>query len=290
MKILLLGENGQLGGDLVEVLSSKSNNITLRSCSRKDIDVSDISVLKKKLTDTEFDILINCTSAHKTDEIELEPSLAFYINVRAVKVMAECTQLKGGRFFHISTDYVFGGEIYDKPIDERQPKSPINIYGASKSLGEQLALSFCKDTTILRVASLFGIRGSSGKGGNFLETMIRLANEKRELKVVDDQVMSPTFTYDVAQAITKMILGELNNGIYHLVNSGQASWYGLAKYTLQKLNLGSNLISCSSSEFPSAAIRPHYSVLQNSKLTEVIGDLPHWTDAVDRYLKLKGYL
>jgi len=290
MKVLLLGKSGQLGGDLMDYFSTSENGNQYLFYSRSDLDIEDLDNLKAHLQDQDFDLLINCTSVHKTDQIEIEAASAFRVNVRAVKVMAACCNAKGSKFMHISTDYVFGAGHHKVPINENTLAAPLNVYGASKALGERLALIENPSTYILRVASLFGVRGASGKGGNFIETMLKLSSENDEIKVVNDQFMSPSFTEDVAKMIGRLIEKPVCPGIYHLVNSGKATWYDLADYVVKKVGNKCSVLPCTSNEFPTIAMRPNYSVLDNSKAILLLGEIPHWENAVDRYLKKKGHI
>ena len=139
MKILLLGKNGQLGSDIFDYLLASGKGFNLSALTREDLDVSELESLAKKLKEYEFDLLINCTSIHKTDDIEDDSNLAFKVNAHAVKLMAEVAKSKNAKFYHISTDYVFGGDLYSQPITEDTSCSPINVYGASKFLGERFA-------------------------------------------------------------------------------------------------------------------------------------------------------
>ena len=159
MKILLLGRNGQLGSDIFDYLNSSAEVPEVKGLTRNDIDVSDLEKLKSKLAEFDYDVLINCTSIHKTDDIEENSSLAFKVNSHAVKLMAEVSYSKKAKFYHISTDYVFGGENHVEPITEFSSCAPLNVYGSSKALGEQLAMLANEKTFIIRVASLFGVRG-----------------------------------------------------------------------------------------------------------------------------------
>ena len=290
MKVLLLGKSGQLGGDLTDYFSASKDGNQYIFYSRSDLDIENLDVLKTHLQDRDFDFLINCTSVHKTDQIEIETDSAFRVNVQAVKVMAACCYAKGSKFIHVSTDYVFGAGHHLVPIKENTPPAPLNIYGASKALGERLALIENPATYILRVASLFGVRGASGKGGNFIETMLKLSSENDEIKVINDQFMSPTFTEDVAKMIGGLIEKPSCPGIYHLVNSGSATWYNLADYVVKKVGAKCSVLPCTSNEFPTIARRPNYSVLDNSKAVSLLGEIPHWENAVDRYLKTKGHI
>ena len=290
MKILLLGKNGQLGSDIFDYVTKNEQRAELLALSRDDLDVAELCGLEQRLSKLDFDVLINCTSIHKTDEIEESADEAFTVNAKAVQLMAKVSKSKNAKFIHISTDYVFGGNVYAEPIREAEPCAPINIYGASKALGEQFALLAHQQTFIIRVASLFGVRGASGKGGNFIETMIRLFKERDTVTVVSDQVMSPTYTADIAEVVCKCVVNNIKPGIYHVVNSGACSWYELAKYVSDKLGSDCNIVSCSSEEFKSAALRPTYSVLDNSKIASLVGNIPTWSNAVDRYLVAKGHI
>ena len=163
----------------------------------------------------DFDILINCTGYHKTDEVEKNGSLGMKINAHAVSEMANICKERAAIFFHISTDYVFNG-AKENPYTESDTPAPINVYGSTKYMGETLALTECPKTYILRVASLFGISGSSGKGGNFIENIISQATREDELKVVNDIYMSPTGTKFISEIIKEMISIMPPFGVYHV--------------------------------------------------------------------------
>ncbi|MGH2551600.1 MAG: SDR family oxidoreductase, partial [Thermomicrobiales bacterium] len=204
MRVVLLGANGQLGSDLVERHRESRPKWTLRPLIRNDVDVSHPDTLRELLANEQFDALVNCTGYHKTDDVERNATLGFSVNAHAVRAMAEACESKEAAFFHISTDYVFSGSS-SRPYSEMDCPRPINVYGASKAMGEVLAASACTKFFSLRVASLFGVAGSSGKGGNFVETMIRIAREKGEISVVDDITMSPTSTSDVSEWIFRLL-------------------------------------------------------------------------------------
>jgi len=164
------------------------------------------------------------------------------------------------------------------------------VYGATKAMGESLALSHHDDVTILRVASLFGTAGASGKGGNFVETMLKLASDRDTLNVVNDITMSPTSTWDLAHMIFRMLDCEGSAGIYHAVNDGKATWFEFASEIFKLTGNSINVLPCTSDEFPTKAQRPAYSVLDNSKIKSVIGNIEPWQDALARYLSAKGHI
>lgn len=292
MKIVLLGANGQLGSDISYVFYKSNYDMHLIKVTRKNVDISDLSLLSDYLEGLDFDVLVNCTAYNRVDDAQSFIRESFIINSHAVQKMAQVCQLKGAKFFHVSTDYVFGGNksLYDEPLTESTSPAPINVYGASKLLGENLARLACDNTFILRVASLFGVAGSSGKGGNFVETMIKFAKERSKIQVVSDQFMSPTGTDFIANSFFKMLEAKSEPGIYNVVNSGSASWYEFAKTIITKSGLECEVEPVSSSFYKTLALRPSYSVLDNTKLSDLIGPIDHWEKSLDNYLSRKGSL
>ena len=289
MKALLLGPNGQLGTDIRSANDQRGEPIQIQSVGRAQIDLSNVDAAVSALRDLKFDILINCSSYHKTDEVEANAQQAFTINAHLVRRLSDLAAEKHARFFHVSTDYVFGGQQHRLPLSEDAPKAPVNIYGASKAMGEDLALLNGGDTVVVRVASLFGVAGASGKGGNFVETMLRLAKEKGELRVVADQTMSPTSTADIADSIIDMILAKAPPGIWHIVNSGAATWFEFAERIISDANIKARMIPIKTEQFPTPAARPRYSVLDNAKFSKAIHALRPWQDALKDYLVAKGH-
>jgi len=291
MKIVLLGPNGQLGHDFLVAHEAAGAPFEIVPMPRAQLDVADVSGIGAAIGDIGFDVLVNCTSYHKTDEVEDNAGQAIAVNAHAVEAMARACAARGARFFHVSTDYVFGGDGgRDRPLAEDDGIMPVNVYGASKALGETLARLSCRETTILRVASLFGVAGASGKGGNFVETMIRVGAEKGTLKVVADQFMSPTSTANVAEAMLALITRSCPTGVYHVVNSGSASWHEFASEIIRRAGIEASVLPCSTADYPTRARRPAYSVLDNGKLTDLVGPMPAWQDALDRYLVAKGHV
>ncbi|MDF2529775.1 MAG: rfbD [Gammaproteobacteria bacterium] len=288
MKILLLGANGQLGTDLMLAYQdAQFQGPELIPFSRADIDISQLDNLYKKLFAQDFDLLLNCTGYTQVDKAETEPESAFLLNAYAVAKMAEVCQLKQAKFIHISTDHVFGGSLANHPISTDSDPAPINMYGQSKLLGEQLAMGNCCNTVILRTASLYGLNPSKTKG-NFVESIIRLAKEKGSLRVIADQIMSPTSTSELAKMIVKAIQAEIPSGIYHAVNSGQASWYEFACAIIDKAKISCEISPIPASEYPLPAKRPSYSVLDNTTLCKLIGPVADWHEALEYYIKARG--
>lgn len=291
MKVLLLGPNGQLGHDIGAAHAAADAPFDLIPLGRDRLDVAQPDAIAEVLGGADFDVLINCTSYHKTDEVEDNGTLAVAVNAHAPQAMAEVCARSGARFVHVSTDYVFGGDrTRTEALAEDAPTAPVNVYGASKALGETLVRHAHEDTLILRVASLFGVAGASGKGGNFVETMIRLGRERGALSVVDDQVMSPTATADIARAVVAMVADRAPAGIYHVVNSGRASWFEFASEIMRMARIDATISPCGSDQFPTRAARPRFSVLDNQKLCDAVMPMPDWQDALGRYLAAKGHV
>jgi dTDP-4-dehydrorhamnose reductase len=287
--VALLGPNGQLGTDIRSANAASGNPIAITPVSRAECDVEDLDQATRVLRELPFDAVVNCTSYHKTDEVERNAQKAFAVNAHFVQRLAEICAERKARLLHISTDYVFGGSGKREPLTETDAKAPLNVYGASKGMGEDLALLANPDIHILRVASLFGVAGASGKGGNFVETMIRFGREKGELKVVADQFMSPTSTADIASTILAILRQGAPAGVYHVVNSGAASWFEFASRIIERAGINARVLPITSAEFPTPAKRPPYSVLSNAKLTRAVGPMRPWQDALDAYLVAKGY-
>ena len=291
MRLLLLGPNGQLGHDIRRTHEETGEPFELVPLARDRLDVAVPGAIERVLDGLDFDALVNCTSYHKTDEVEDSATLAFAVNAHAVQAMARACAAKRARFVHVSTDYVFGGGVARaRPLREDDPTAPVNVYGASKAMGETLARLAYDNVVILRVASLFGVAGASGKGGNFVETMIRVGREKGALRVVDDQVMSPTATADVARIVLWMLTDGCAPGLYHVVNTGSASWFDFAREIVRRVGIDATVTPCTSAEYPTRAARPRYSALDNEKISTAFGPMPPWQDALELYLHAKGHV
>ena len=289
MRVVLLGPNGQLGHDIRQTHEGAGDPFHLLPVGRDRLDLVSPG-MEKRLDEWDFDVLVNCAGYHKTDEAEDNATLAFAVNAHAVQQMARLCARKGARLVHISTDYVFGGDASrDAPLREDDPTAPVNVYGASKEVGETLAGLILDNLVVVRVASLFGVAGASGKGGNFVETIIRLGKERSTLRVVDDQIMSPTSTEDVAAIVVRMLMQGCGPGTYHVVNSGTATWFRFAEEIVRQAGVRASVRPCTTSEYPTRAERPRYSALDNTKVSTGFGGLPPWQDALERYLRAKGH-
>lgn len=287
--IIILGSNGQLGHDLKKLLESSKRKF--KTVTRNDIDVSETNNLYNFFLKEDFTHLINCTSYHKTDEVENNIEKAFAINAKAPKVLAEICHKKKSILFHISTDYVFGGNEENKPLNESSSTSPLNIYGLSKLQGENFIKKTLCENYIFRVASLFGEAGASGKGGNFVEAILKKALNEKKLSVVDDQIMSPTSTYFIAKIILKFINNNYDYGIYNVVNKGEISWFDFACKICELAGLNNvEKTPIKASNLNLNAMRPSYSALSTSKLEKLGIAVPEYDEELRHYLIKKGYI
>lgn len=286
-----MGAAGRLGTDVGRAHAAAGEPFDLVRLGRRQLDLARPDVVPDGLAKASFDVLINCAAYHDTDQAEDDAALAFAVNGHAVQRLAQLCERKAARFIHVSTDYVFGGDAARRcPLTEGDPTAPVNVYGASKALGETLARLALEDLVVLRVASLFGVPGTNANRGNFVETIIGAGRQKGELRVVDDQIMSPTFTADAAATILKVLKGGCSPGTYHLVNTGATSWFGLAKAIVQRSGIAAVVTPCRSDATGRKAARPAFSALDNAKVREELGAMPSWQDALGRYLRAGGFV
>lgn len=274
-KILVVGCNGQLGKEL-QFLSEvhDENNIEMVFATRTEIDLTEISTLEIAILGFQPNIVINAAAFTAVDLAEKEQNLAETVNAIAPKEIARVCLEKGIRFIHVSTDFVFNG-FKSSPYLETDEKNPLSTYGITKSQGEDGILNINQDALIIRTSWVF-----SGHGKNFFTTIVRLANEREELKVVDDQIGCPTWARDLAWFTFYAALSDAK-GIYHFTNEGIASWYDLAKAIVDTMGIDCEVFPISTKEYPTPAIRPSYSVLSKEKTRAVFGNANnHWRDCV----------
>ena len=285
MKILIIGANGQLGTDLVTIL----RRYQVIALTHQEIEVRDHQETRKILEGHKPEVVINTSAYHRVDLCEDHLEEAFKVNAYAVRNLAWVCQDLESVLVHLSTDYVFGGEKKN-PYREEDLPNPLNAYGVSKLAGEYFVCQICQAYFIIRTSGLYGVAGASGKGGNFVELMIRLAKEGKPIKVVKDQVLTPTYTKELAKKIAQLIeTGEY--GLYHVTNNGQCSWYEFTGVIFELAGLHPDLSATTSEEFGAKAKRPHYSVLENANLRKLgLDDLSSWREALEQYLKEKGHL
>lgn len=284
MKILVTGVNGQLGYDVIRELKERGYTNFL------GIDINDLDITKKDdvekfIINYKPDVVIHNAAWTAVDKAEQFKDKVFEVNALGPKYIAEACKKIGAKMMYISTDYVFDGKG-DKFFEVDEPKKGLSIYGATKAAGEDFVTSILNEYWIIRISWVFGKNGN-----NFIKTMIKLAESgKKELSVVNDQIGSPTYTYDLSKLMCDMI--ETNKyGIYHATNEGICSWYDFAKYIFEVINADVVVHPVSTEEYkkmvPSQADRPLNSRLSKASLTNNgFKLLPDWKDAVTRYIKI----
>ncbi|MFB1485517.1 MULTISPECIES: dTDP-4-dehydrorhamnose reductase [unclassified Thiocapsa] len=280
-RILLIGANGQVGWELRRTLATLGDVIpaSLEGEYGPTIDLLDTASLARLVQDTSPDAVVNAAAYTAVDKAETDRDIAQRINADAVGELGAMLAGRGTPIIHYSTDFVFSGNL-DRPYREDDAPGPLNVYGETKLAGEQALLSSGARALIFRTSWVYGIRGA-----NFLLTMLRLLKERDELRIVDDQIGSPTWSRMLASStalvLYRVLRGELDldqvGGLYHLTGSGQVSWFGFASAILEDAGLDANLIPIPSSEYPAPARRPLYSVLDNSLFRETFGLwMPDW--------------
>lgn len=277
-KILLLGKNGQVGWELQRTLAPLGNVIAM---DQDELDLVRISDIRSKVQDLKPDVIVNAAAYTAVDKAESEPDLAMAINGDAPGVLAEEAKKIGALLVHYSTDYVFDG-TKDTPYTEEDMPNPLNVYGKTKLAGERAIQAVDGNYLIFRTSWVYGARGT-----NFYLTMLRLAQEHEEIRVVDDQIGAPTWCRMIAESTALILSQGINRsegfnryfedrkGIYHMTAAGQTSWYGFAKRIFESINDSNrrlkNLVPISSNQYPTIAIRPTMSSLDNKKMKVTYG-------------------
>jgi dTDP-4-dehydrorhamnose reductase len=281
----VIGAGGQLGFDLVRTFALPGELVPL---GRADLDLLDAARTREVLQALRPTHVLNTAAYNQVDRAEDDRAGAFALNAEAVGALAAAVQELGATLVHFSTDYVFDGRR-GSPYAEDDEPNPISVYGESKLGGERLAGARCERTLVFRVCGLFGIARSRGRGGtNFVETMLRLAAEGRPIRVVADQVLTPSGTLDLARKVWQVVAAGAD-GTYHLTNAGQTSWYDFAREVFRLADLRPDLMPVTAAEFGARARRPAYSVLAHRRLAALgLDDLRPWADALRAYVVARG--
>ena len=287
--VAVTGANGQLGTDLRKALGA----FKVTGLTHADLDVCDVEGARRRLGDLRPDVVINTSAFHKVDVCEDEPGQSFAVNATGAYHLARLAAAMDFTLVHFSSDYVFDGRA-TRPYTEDDVPNPISVYGTSKVAGEHLVRNFCPRHFVIRTTGLYGLAGASGKGGNFVETMIRLGKSGNPVRVVNDQVMTPTATADLAGAIAQLLQRESRDGVayglYHVTSAGQCSWYEFAKTIFALSGLAADLSPITSAESGRTARRPAFSVLDNGKWVRAgFQELRPWRAALTEYLRDKGH-
>ena len=278
MNILITGANGQLGNEMRIVSSNSADNYIFTDVA--ELDITDLEAVCSMVAANDIKAIINCAAYTNVDKAEDDVELCELLNAKAVENLAIAMKEADGLLVHVSTDYVFGGDPYNTPCTEDKKGTPTGVYGLSKLHGEQNIQRVGCSHIIIRTAWLY-----SEFGKNFVKTMLALTSSKEQLKVVFDQVGTPTYAYDLATAIYDIVENRKyvgNDGIYHYSNEGVCSWYDFTKMIAEYAgNKACNIQPCHSNEFPSKVVRPSYSVLDKSKIKSTFGlSVPYWTDSL----------
>jgi dTDP-4-dehydrorhamnose reductase len=278
MKVAIIGGNGQLGMDLM-VAFSDAEAIPL---AHTDIEIGELNSVSGVLSVFRPDLVINTAAFHKVDDCEKNPEQSFRVNGLGALNLAKVTEEMGIPLVHISTDYVFDGKKR-APYHETDLPQPLNAYAVTKVAGEQFIQANSSRYYIVRSSGLYGHNPCRAKGRNFIDTMLKVAKEKPEVRVVSDEVLTPTYTYHLAHQIRELVTTG-TYGIYHATNNGSCSWYEFAKEIFKNAGVTTPVIPVSAKEFPAAIKRPSYSVLENAALQSLqIDHMPHWQESLKHY-------
>ena len=283
MKVFLIGVDGQLGTDIEQCFTAKGIEVQ-GLIGLKEIDICDYKESFDKIRSSKPDLVINTAAFHNVDLCEDELEMAFKVNVGGVRNIAGICREMDIPLMNFSTDYVFDGRKTTPYIEDDCP-GPSSIYAISRLGGERVVQYMLDKYYLVRLSGLYGHAGCTGKGNlNFIETMLKLAESKKEIKVVDDQVLTPTSTIDVAEKLGELIMTG-KYGLYHMTNTGSCSWFEFACEIFKSMDINIDVVPVSSEEFGAKAIRPKYSVLNNANLMDIgIPDLKHWKSALKDYL------
>ncbi len=279
MKIMITGNTGQLGSDAETVLG---RNHEILAMGHAELDITNRSAVETMVQGFAPDIILNCAGYTQVDRCEIEKKRVWAVNVKGPENLGMCLRKFGGQLIHISSDYVFNGmKKTPRPYLEEDAPNPLSYYGITKLESEKTVRRTIDRHMILRTAWMYGSAGT-----NFLKTMLErtLKNPGGEIKVVDDQYGSPTWSYRLAMQISTLINNN-GRGTYHATAEGYCTWYESAKYFLEKMKLPHNLVPCASQEYPTPATRPKNSILENRRLKETkINIMKHWQEDMDQFV------
>lgn len=276
--VLVTGASGQLGSSLRRLAGEKAAGRFLFT-DVDSLDICDAFAVETYVKEHEVGYILNCAAYTTVDKAEDNESLAAKINADAVRNLGRAAAASGAKVIHISTDYVFDGTSC-RPYVETDATCPVSVYGRTKLAGEQALQEVCPQVVIIRTAWLY-----SEYGANFVKTMLRLGSEREEIKVVFDQVGSPTYAGDLARVMLDIVQAgrerRFTPGIYHFSDEGVCSWYDFTVKIMQLAGLKSRIVPIGSSEYPARAARPHFSVLNKGKIKRTYGEaIPHWEESL----------
>lgn len=281
MKVLVTGANGQLGCALRRLLDREMPGEAIYT-DKQELDLTDAAAVENFIRDNEVTHIVNCAAYTAVDRAEEEKRECALINTDAVKNLAAAADLLGAKIIHISTDYVFDGTNH-RPYRESDKVNPISQYGTTKRKGETALLALAPESIIIRTAWLY-----SDMGHNFVKTILSLAEKQNEIRVVCDQIGTPTYARDLAEAVLAVLKShQWVAGIYHFTDEGAASWYDFAKAILRIAGKKTRVVPIPTEDYPTLAQRPAYSILDRSRIKATYGvEIPHWEDALTDCVKL----
>ncbi len=283
MKIAIIGADGQLGTDICVALENNKNEVVRLTIN--DLDISKIDAVSKVLKETKPGLVINTAAFHQVEQCEDEPGRAFEVNALGARNLAHVCNDLDATLIQISTDYVFDG-LKRKPYIEADKPMPLNVYANTKLSGEHFVEAIAKKFFILRVSGIYGKSPCIGKGGmNFVELMKKLSHDREEVRVVDNEFLTPTSTVEISRQIVKMVNSEPKNGIYHCTAEGSCSWYEFAAEIFDITKPNVTLNRAAPGEFAIKVNRPEYSVLENWNLKDQgLNVMRHWKEGLREYL------
>ena len=280
MKVAIIGSNGQLGTEIVTAFG----DTTVISLTHDDIEIGEINSVHRVFRKIRPDLVINTASFVNVEGCERDPGKAFRINETGALNLARVLGSRNIDLLHISTDYFFDGSKRE-PYDETDSPNPLNVYGSSKLAGEKAIQENAMKYYIVRTSGLYGHSVCRGKGSNFVEKIIDLSSRKSELTVVNDEILTPTYTTDLARQI-RVLVQTHEYGLYHATDNGSCSWFEFAVEALRLAGIKMPVIPVSSKEFPSSVKRPPYSVLNNSRLASLgLERMPVWEQSLAEYFR-----
>ena len=285
MRVLIIGATGQLGRDLCLAFSDHEVTTAARKDAALSLNLASPDSIREGIEEASPEWVVNAAAFHNVPLCEDNPAEAYAVNATGVAALAQACNESGARLIHLSTDYVFG-EGGTRPWREDDLPSPLNVYAASKLAGEHLLAAACKDHLIVRSSGLYGEAPCLAKGGkNFVQLMLHLAKERGEVKVVTDEILTPTHTVPLAAQIRRLATDGAP-GTYHATCQGQCSWNEFAAAIFEESGTEVNLLPATSIDFPSPVRRPSYSVLENANLQQQgIDIMPKWRDSLRSYLQ-----
>lgn len=274
--ILVTGCKGQLGSELTELVEKDSIGLNFFFTDVDTLDITDDAAVNSFVEEHEIDCVVNCAAFTAVDLAESKADFCKLLNETAPGMLAEAMAKRGGSMIQVSTDYVFDGTAH-VPYREDVPECPTSVYGVTKLAGEKAVAQACEQSVIIRTAWLY-----STYGKNFVKTMLKLGRERSELGVVADQVGTPTYARDLAQAILQILQKGIVPGVYHFTNEGVASWYDFTKAIHRLAHVTGCVVKpLHTEEYPTPATRPHYSILDKTKIKQTYGiEIPHWEDSL----------